>query len=118
MDSGYVELAELNQRLAALETVTFRAALVRDGDAWRVHTLIIDHLPKQESRKVAALENYGTVQFVAGVLAGTAAVAWLHQRTGEVMPPGTSEPVRRLSLPAIVLASQPRAPGPFAPYVQ
>jgi len=101
VDSGYSELSELNQRLVSLEAVRFRMALVRDGDTWKAHTLIVDHLPEQGSREVTAFDmNYGSVHFVAGLIGGRTAVTWLHQRAGEVRPPGTNGPVRRFTLPS------------------
>jgi hypothetical protein len=101
MDTGYVEPSELNLLLTSAETVTFRMVLLRDGDNWRLHTLLLEVFPKAENEKAKAFDwNYGAVQFLGGSISGETATRWLHQRAGEVRlhdKPGAS---RRFTLPA------------------
>jgi hypothetical protein len=102
MDSGYIELAELNQRLMSVDSMNFRMALLRVENNWTVHTLILEDVPIQEDGKETVFDSdYGSVHFVGGVIGGDTAIKWLFDRRGEVSPPGKIGPVRTFTLPPL-----------------
>jgi len=98
-DSGYIELSEVLQQLSDDDKLSYRMALLRDGNEWKAHTLFLDRIPQNGNEEPINFDyDYGNAFFSAGTIDGNSAKQWLFQRNGEITLLGRPSSIRRFTL--------------------
>lgn len=83
MDMGAVELNELMTRAEQAKTLYYRLALLREGDEWKAHTLIIETYPQTSGHESPTfVHQYDWACFVGGPIDSQTAQKWLTKRVG------------------------------------
>ncbi len=78
METGYTTSKELAAQLAEVRFVTFRMALKKRQDTWRLHTVVIEVFPnKPEGEAAAFTYEYNCAALLAGTISGAEVAAWL-----------------------------------------
>ena len=85
VDNGYIKLAELIEKLQAVQHVSFRMVLQDKEGQWLLHTLFVEVLPEElQMNAPTYCYDYEYVAFIAGVLSGTKVASWLLDKHGEI----------------------------------
>ncbi len=84
-EDGYTTITELAAKLAEIETVSYRIALVKKDEQWSLSILIIDVFFARIQEDIPHYSyNYGEVAFVAGKISGAEVSKWFLQEVGNV----------------------------------
>lgn len=85
MDTGYIQLTELTEKLNAVQQASFRMVLQNKEGKWLLHTLIIDIMPEELlANSPTYCYDYGLVTFIAGIMPGTPIASWLMNKQGKI----------------------------------
>lgn len=85
MDTGYIKLIELAEKLKAVQQASFRMVLQDKEGQWLLHTLVVDILPEElRTNSPTYCYDYGAVAFIAGLLPGTNIVSWFMNKKGKI----------------------------------
>jgi len=89
VESGQTTSQALATQLAEVKSVTFRMALKKRKDAWRLHTLVIEVFPSKPEEKADAFTyEYDRVVLLAGTISGAEVADWLTHVEGHVSGQG------------------------------
>src|SRR5579883_2237069 len=85
MDTGYIKLIELIEKLDKVQQASFRMVLQDKDGQWLLHTLIVDVLPeKLRTNSPTYSYDYGSVVFIAKLLPGADIASWLINKRGKI----------------------------------
>jgi hypothetical protein len=85
MDTGYIQLTELTEKLNAAQEASFRMVLQDKEGKWLLHTLIVDIVPEELLPNLPTYcYDYGLVTFIAGIIPGTNITSWLMNKKGKI----------------------------------
>ena len=102
METGYTTSKELAAQLAEVRFVTFRMALKKRQDTWRLHTVVIEVFPnKPEGEAAAFTYEYNCAALLAGTISGAEVAAWLTHVEGHVSGQGSNPKDYPFQMPAL-----------------
>lgn len=85
MDTGYIQLMELIEKLNEVQQASFKMVLQDKDGKWLLHTLIIDIVPKELlANSPTYCYDYGLVAFIAGIVPGEQIASWLINKQGNI----------------------------------
>jgi hypothetical protein len=91
VETGQITSQELAAQLAGVKSVTFRMALKKRRDTWRLHTVVIEVFPSNPEEKAAAFTyEYNRAAVLAGTISGAEVAAWLTHLEGHVSGQGSN----------------------------
>jgi hypothetical protein len=86
MESGYISLVELAEKLKTIQQVSFKMVLLQNKEGqWLLHILVVDVLPEAlQSTSPTYCYDYDSIAFIAGILSGSDIGAWLLNKAGKI----------------------------------
>jgi hypothetical protein len=85
VDTGYIKITGLAEKLNAVQQASFRMVLQNKEGQWLLHTLIVDVLPDElRPNSPKYRYDYGLVAFIAGIIPGSDIASWLLNKSGKI----------------------------------
>jgi hypothetical protein len=86
MESGYISLVELSEKLKTIQYVSFKMVLLQNKEGqWLLHILVVDVLPEAlQSNAPTYCYDYSSIAFIAGKISGADIGAWLLNKVGRI----------------------------------
>ncbi len=85
MDTGYIKLTVLEEKLEVVQQASFRMVLQNKEGQWLLHTLLVDILPEElQANSPTYCYDYGLVAFIAGIIPGANITSWLLNKSGKI----------------------------------
>ena len=102
METGQITSQELAAQLAEAKSVTFRMALKKRKDTWRLHTVVIEVFPSKLEEKADAFSyEYDRAALLAGTISGAEVATWLTHSEGHVSGQGSNPKDYPFQMPAL-----------------